>query len=134
MNSARVILAAYLGVFALMILGVELNAPMKDSFGILYHPIGRSFLLFLMSSMCLGLLEAWWEAALGMCYLICGSGYVYAYFRYPEYQRWDDCNESQVWANMRTAIRRRTNPWANPNGRSNLASDWTTFEEAETLL
>mmetsp|Transcript_20591 Transcript_20591/g.50562 ORF Transcript_20591/g.50562 Transcript_20591/m.50562 type:complete len:268 (+) Transcript_20591:151-954(+) len=133
-NSARVVLAAYLGIFALMILGVELNAPMKDSFGVLYHPIGRSLLLFLMSSMCLGILEAWWEAALGICYFICGAGYVYAYFRYPEYQRWDDYNESEVWANMRTAIRRRTNPWADPSGRSNLASDWTTLEEAETLL
>lgn len=133
-HSARVILAAYLGIFALMILGVELNAPMKDSFGILYHPIGRSLLLFLMSSMCLGILEAWWEAALGILYFLCGAGYVYAYFRYPEYQRWDDYNESQVWTNMRTAIRRRTNPWANPNEVRNLASDWTSLEETATLL
>jgi len=139
MNSARVILAAYLGIFALMILGVELNAPMKDSFGILYHPIGRSLLLFLMSSMCLGILEAWWEGALGIFYFICGAGYVFAYFRYPEYQRWDGYNdseswESQSWRNMRTAIRRRTNPWARPSGRNNLASDWTTLDETQTLL
>lgn len=132
-NSARVVLAAYLGIFALMILGVELNAPMKDNFGVLYHPIGRSVFLYLMSSMCLGILEAWWEGMLGIAYFLCGTGYIFAYFRYPEYQRWDDYNESEVWSNMRTAIRRRTNPWAHPSG-SNLASDWTTLEETQTLL
>eukprot|EP00980_Cylindrotheca_fusiformis_P001456 scaffold345_cov134-Cylindrotheca_fusiformis.AAC.67 len=134
LHQARVVIAAYLGFFALLLLGVELNAPMKDSFGILYHPLGRSALLFLMSSMCFGILEAWWEAVLGVAFLICSLGYVFAYWRYPEYRRWDDYNESGAWENVRTAIRRRTIPWANPTD-DNIASGWQTVQrESQSLL
>lgn len=134
LHQARVVIAAYLGFFALLLLGVELNAPLKDNFGILYHPLGRATMLFLMSTMCFGILEAWWEGVLGVSYLVCGVGYAYAYCQYPEYRRWDDYNESQVWENVRSAIRRRTNPWANPSAE-NSPSDWDTIQqETQSLL
>jgi hypothetical protein len=136
LHQARVVIAAYLGIFALLLLGVELNAPMKDNFGILYHPLGRGAMLFLMSTMCFGILEAWWEGFLGISFLVCGVGYAYAYCQYPEYRRWDDYNESQVWENVRTAIRRRTNTnsWADPS-EDNMASNWNTVQqESRSLL
>jgi hypothetical protein len=140
LQPARVVLAAYLGFFCLFLLGVELNAPLRDNFGILYQPLGRSFLLFLMSTLCFGVLETWWEFLLGTSFLACGAGYVYAYVKYPEYRRWQDHNDinndnSQVWQSVGRAMRRRrTNPWAHPYN-SNLASDWKTVQqESQSLL
>lgn len=71
---AKVVLGGYLGVFCMLLLGVELKAPLRDNFGILYHPLGRAVLLYLMSGMCFGILFTWWEIILGLAFILCGSG------------------------------------------------------------
>jgi hypothetical protein len=123
---AKVVLGAYLGIFCLLLLGVELNAPLRHNFGILYHPLGRGALLFLMAGMCFGILAAWWEALLGMAFFACGVGYVYCYARYPEYRRWQDYNDNQVWKEVRSMVQRNT------TGTTNAAISWAQPNDADS--
>lgn len=130
---AKVVLGGYLGVFCMLLLGVELNAPLRDNFGILYHPLGRAVLLFLMSGMCFGILFTWWEIALGSSFILCGSGYVYAYIKYPEYRRWQSYNDNNVWKEAKNAARASI-AWANPNGSVPDLSNWNTVAEEQQSL
>jgi hypothetical protein len=131
---AKVVLGGYLGVFCILLLGVELNAPLRDNFGILYHPLGRAVLLFLMSGMCFGILFTWWEIILGLAFILCGSGYVYAYIKYPEYRRWQSYNDNKVWEEVKTAARASI-AWANPNGSApDLSNRNTIADEQQSLL
>lgn len=107
-HAAKVVLGGYLALFSLLLLGVELNAPLRDNFGVLYHPLGRGFLLFLMSSMCFGIYIDWWELLLCVAFFGCSAGYVYAFIKFPEYRRWQDYNDNQVWSDVRSAVRQRT--------------------------
>lgn len=90
----EIVLGAYLGIFCLLVLGVELNVPLRDSFGFLYNPLTRGLTLLLMSTMALGVLKSWWESLLGLAFVVTGVGYVYTYIRHPEYRRWQDYNQS----------------------------------------
>lgn len=122
-HAAKVVLGGYLAFFSLLLLGVELNAPLRDSFGVLYHPLGRSFLLILMSSMCYGIHIDWWELLLCIAFFGCSCGYIYAYIKYPEYRRWQDYHDNHVWADMRTAVRQQAFgenavQWADPAQRT----------------
>ena len=134
-DPSKVVLAGYLGVLSLLVLGVELNAPLRDSFGFLYNPIGRGALLYLMSTMCFGLLDAWWESILGISFVICGTGYLYAYAKYPEYRRWEDHNENlRTWSEVRSVISRKVNSWSSPTARYD-ASEWARAQrETQSLL
>lgn len=133
---AKVVLGAYLAAFCLLLLGVELNAPLRDNFGVLYHPLGRGALLFLMSGMCFGILAAWWEILLGLAFLICSFGYVYAYIKYPEYRRWQDYNDNEIWQEVKSVINKRGGvAWARPSSESDLAAGWNTArQETQSLL
>jgi hypothetical protein len=131
---AKVVLGAYLGVFCLLLLGVELNAPLRDNFGVLYHPIGRGAMLMLMSGMCFGILAAWWEVLLGLAFMISGGGYWYAYIKYPEYRRWQDYNDNQIWKHIRESVNRRSIAWARPSS-SDLSKSWDRAQhESQSLL
>lgn len=140
-DPAKVVLGAYLGVFCLLILGVELNAPLRESFGFLYNPLTRGFVLLLMSTMSVGILKSWWESVLGVAFVVCGVAYIVVYIRYPEYRRWQDYNASrptafqearQYWmgSNVRTSV------WATPDaGRERIAWDVVQVNsEARALL
>jgi hypothetical protein len=119
---AKVVLGAYLGVFCVLVLGVELNAPLRDNFGFLYNPLTRGMVLLLMSTMCIGILKSWWESLLGVSFIICGVGYIYTYIKYPEYRRWQDYNSNRpsTWQEAREYwVGRgngnvRTSVWADP--------------------
>ena len=93
-NPSEMVLGLYLGLFCLLLLGVELNLPLRDKFGFLYNPLWRGLSLILMSTMALGVLNSWWESLLGVAFIITGIGYVYTYIRHPEYRRWQDYNQS----------------------------------------
>jgi hypothetical protein len=139
---AKVVLGAYLGVFCLLVLGVELNAPLRDSFGFLYNPLTRGLVLLLMCTMCLGILKSWWECLLGVAFVICGVGYVYTYIRYPEYRRWQDYNANRpsTWQEARqywTGPNVRTSAWADPDdgqGRNPWDVVNQASSEAQALL
>lgn len=139
-SPASVVLGAYLGIFCLLLLGVELNAPLKENFGFLYYPLGRAFLLFLMAGMSVGILVAWWEGLLGIAFAICGGGYIYCYWKYPEYRRWQDYKDNQVWADIRgfaqrNAPRAITQSWAQPSGDDDIANGWHAVQrETQSLL
>jgi hypothetical protein len=140
-DPARVVLGAYLGIFCLLVLGVELNAPLRDSFGFLYNPLTRGFVLLMMSTMCFGILKSWWESLLGLAFVVCGLSYIFVYVRYPEYRRWQDYNASRptAWQEARQywmGSNVRTSVWATPeDGQDRFA--WTvvqTSSEARALL
>jgi hypothetical protein len=145
---SKIVLGAYLGVFCLLILGVEMNAPLRDNFGFLYNPMTRGMVLLMMSSMCMGILKSWWEYLLGIAFVIVGMGYVYTYIKYPEYRRWQDYNENrpsawqdlqQYWMNSQRGggSWRSSFIWANPD---HDPPDWdvirhtTSSSEARSLL
>jgi COPI associated protein len=139
---SKVVLGAYLGVFCVLILGVEMNAPLRDNFGFLYNPMTRGMVLLMMSSMCIGILKSWWESLLGIAFVLVGIGYVYLYIRYPEYRRWQDYNENRpsAWQDLRhwmNSERGRSSVWANPDGDHDPFA-WTLSQqsssEARSLL
>jgi hypothetical protein len=131
---AKVVLGAYLAAFCLLLLGVELNAPLRDNFGVLYYPLGRAALLFLMSGMCFGILAAWWEVLLGLAFFACASGYVFAYIKYPEYRHWQDYNDNEVWKEVKSVMNNGSIAWARPSA-SDLASGWNAAQqESQSLL
>jgi COPI associated protein len=103
-HPAKVVLGGYLAFFSLLLLGVELNAPMQDLFGVLYHPLGRGIVLALLSSMSYAISIAWWEIILCAAFAGCSGGYLYAYIKYPEYRRWQDYNDNRIWSDMRQAV------------------------------
>jgi hypothetical protein len=106
-DPSQVVLGAYLGFFCLLLLGGEFNHPdLKDNFGFLYYPLSRGITLLMMCTMCLGILNKWWESLLGLNFGIVGAGYIYAYIRYPEYRRWQHYNER-----MPTAWQEATMYW-----------------------
>jgi hypothetical protein len=139
---AKVVLGAYLGIFCLLILGVELNAPLRDNFGFLYNPLTRGLTLLLMCTMCFGILKSWWECILGVAFVTCGMGYIYTYIKYPEYRRWQDYNANRptTWREARQywmGSNVRTSAWANPDdGQERTAWDVInqTSNEAQALL
>lgn len=145
-HAAKVVLGGYLAFFSFLLLGVELNAPLRDNFGVLYHPLGRGFLLFFMSGMSFGFHIDWWELVLCVAFFACSFGYIYAYIKYPEYRRWQDYNDNQVWADVRSAMRQTaatTADWADPLSQrtaSHILSgaaplSWTeTQRETQSLL
>jgi hypothetical protein len=140
-DPAKVVLGVYLGIFCLLVLGVELNAPLRDNFGFLYNPLTRGFILLMMSSMCFGILKSWWESILGLAFIVCGLAYIIVYIRYPEYRRWEDYNATRpsVWNETRQywmGSNVRTSVWATPDaGHERIA--WNviqTSSEARSLL
>ena len=140
-HPAQVVLGAYLGFFCLLILGVELNAPLQDNFGFLYDPLSRGFILLMMSGMSIGILNSWWESLLGLALGMVGIGYIYTYITYPEYRRWQNYNERlpTAWqeAKMywRNSGRRGSSAWADPNNVSNnMMGIAQTASEARSLL
>lgn len=127
-NPSLVVLGAYLFFFSFLVLGAELNHPaLKDNFGFLYYPLSRGFVLLLMSGMCLGILDKWWESLLGLAFGVVGFGYVYTYIQYPEYRRWNHYNErlptawqeaKMYWYGDNSV---RTASWADPRSGSIIA-------------
>lgn len=122
LHPAQFVLGAYLGIFCVLILGAELNNDyFKDNFGFLYDPLSRGFVLIMMSGMCLGILNSWWESLLGLAFLFVGCGYIYTYTQFPEYRRWQSYNErmptasqesKMYWAESRETV--STAAWATP--------------------
>eukprot|EP00531_Pseudo-nitzschia_arenysensis_P002432 CAMPEP_0116134750 /NCGR_PEP_ID=MMETSP0329-20121206/10817_1 /TAXON_ID=697910 /ORGANISM="Pseudo-nitzschia arenysensis, Strain B593" /LENGTH=305 /DNA_ID=CAMNT_0003629491 /DNA_START=431 /DNA_END=1348 /DNA_ORIENTATION=+ len=126
-DPSQVVLGAYLAFFCLLVLGAEFNSPvLQDKFGFLYYPLSRGFILLLMSGMCLGVLNLWWESLLGIAFGSVGIGYVYTYIKYPEYRRWNHYNERMptAWQEAKmywygeSSV--RTASWADTRGNSNL--------------
>lgn len=134
-HPAKVVLGAYLGIFASLLLGVEINIPLRDNFGFLYHPLGRGFLLFLMSGMAFGILADWWEILLSLAFFLCGFGYVYLYGKYPEYRRWQDYNDNQVWQEVRSVMSKQgVSTWTQPSV-TDISAGWSTVQrETQSLL
>jgi hypothetical protein len=119
---AKTVLGGYLAVFCILFLGVDLGWKLQDTIGILYHPLGRGFLLLFMASMCFGILASWWESLLGIAFLGCGGMYIYAYCSYPEYRRWQSYEENTMWQDVKDAMKQRSHGWADPDAVVSVAS------------
>lgn len=124
-NPAQVVLGAYLGLLCLLVLCAEFNhKALRDNFGFLYFPLSRGIVLLMMSGMCLGILNQWWESLLGLAFGGVGWGYIYTYIKYPEYRRWQHYNErmptawqeaKMYWAGESSI---RTAAWADPRNNN----------------
>jgi hypothetical protein len=119
---AKTVLGGYLAVFCILFLGVDLGWKLQDTIGILYHPLGRGFLLLFMASMCFGILASWWESLLGIAFLGCGGMYIYAYCSYPEYRRWQSYEENTMWQDVKDAMKQRSHGWADPDAVVSVAN------------
>jgi hypothetical protein len=149
LEPSKLVLGMYLGVFCILLLGVELKTSfsprLRDNFGFLYNPMTRGFVLVIMSSMCFSLLKSWWECVLGVAFFIVGVGYIYTYVKYSEYRRWQDYNENamtaswqdvrQYWMRSEHGNGRLSSVWADPEGAWNTVKQTTTaIDEARSLL
>ena len=140
-HPAQVVLGAYLAFFCLLLLSAELNnQELRDNFGVLYYPLSRGFFLLMLSSMCLGILNRWWESLLGVNFAIVGAGYIFAYIKYPEYRRWQHFNERMptAWQEAKmywSGEVVRTAAWASLQGSPSNESPQTAIpRETQALL
>lgn len=130
MQPPTVVFGAYLGFFSLLFLGVDVNLNLRDNFGILYQPLGRGFLLLLMASLAFGSWATWWEFLLGMAFLGCGCGYLYAYWTYPEYRRWQSYGDNTIWQEVKS-VARKSIIWADPDAVASTLN-WDTAPGADS--
>lgn len=129
-NPSQVVLGAYLAFFCLLVLSAELNnQSLRDNFGVLYYPLSRGFFLLMMSGMCLGVLQKWWESLLGMNFAVVGLGYIYTYIKYPEYRRWQHFNER-----MPTAWQEAKMYWAGETVNTATWSSLTGVSERVPMI
>jgi len=125
-NPSQVVLGGYLAFFCILVLSAEFNnQSLKDNFGVLFYPLSRGLFLLLMSGMCLGILQKWWESMLGLNFAVAGFGYIYAYIRYPEYRRWEHFNER-----MPTAWQEAKMYWA---GETVNTAAWSSLPGADRV-
>jgi hypothetical protein len=69
----------------------EVHAPfLRDNFGLLFHPSGKAFMLFLMASMCVGQNNNIFELVLGSVFAINALFTCYLMCQYPGYRRQED--------------------------------------------
>ena len=124
MQPITVVLGAYLGFFSLLFLGVDVNLNLRDNFGVLYNPLGRGFMLLLMAGLSFGSWASWWEAFLGIAFLGCGCGYLYAYCAYPEYRSWQNYGDNTIWQEVKS-VARKSIVWADPDAVASTLN-WDT--------
>ena len=143
-DPSQAVLGGYLGFFCLLMLGGEFNnKDLKDNFGFLYFPLSRGMVLLMMSGMCLGILDKWWESLLGLAFGCSGIGYIYAYIKYPEYRRWQHYNERMptAWRELKmywnNQERINTASWADPRNSTLVTprgSEIGSSSETQSLL
>mmetsp|Transcript_13170 Transcript_13170/g.15076 ORF Transcript_13170/g.15076 Transcript_13170/m.15076 type:complete len:251 (+) Transcript_13170:63-815(+) len=90
LKPARAILGIYLTLFAILLCGYELDMLFSEQielyFGILYHPIGRSAIIFLMGGLAIGQ-GGILDFLLGFVFIGSAVYTVVTYIWYPEYRR-----------------------------------------------
>mmetsp|Transcript_22283 Transcript_22283/g.33693 ORF Transcript_22283/g.33693 Transcript_22283/m.33693 type:complete len:240 (+) Transcript_22283:104-823(+) len=90
LHPARAILGLYLSFFAIILFGYELNMFLAEQieryFGILYHPIGRSFLLLMMGGLSVGQ-GGILNYLLGAIFVFSAVYTTLTFIWYPEYRR-----------------------------------------------
>eukprot|EP00549_Striatella_unipunctata_P026151 CAMPEP_0118691276 /NCGR_PEP_ID=MMETSP0800-20121206/10586_1 /TAXON_ID=210618 ORGANISM="Striatella unipunctata, Strain CCMP2910" /NCGR_SAMPLE_ID=MMETSP0800 /ASSEMBLY_ACC=CAM_ASM_000638 /LENGTH=191 /DNA_ID=CAMNT_0006589029 /DNA_START=138 /DNA_END=713 /DNA_ORIENTATION=- len=113
-NPGRMVLGGYLSFFALILCCFELNTPtiqkpLEDKFGLIMHPLGRSFFLFLMGGLCLG--QGGLQAILGFVLMGNAIYTTYVFLRYPDYRKMHE-EQPDLVSNAADKVARFA--WANP--------------------
>jgi len=121
LQPAKAVLGVYLSFFAGLLCCFEFHNPWVDKIideqcGILRHPIGRSFILLLMSGLAMGQATIV-DFILGLVFLANAIFTVVAFIRYPEYRRQ---TEEQPDLFQAAKTRARQYAWANPEKVTNL--------------
>jgi hypothetical protein len=112
LQPARAVLGIYLSFFALLLCGYELDMVLTEKielyFGLLYHPVGRSFVLMLMGGLAIGQ-NGILDLLLGLVFIWSSLYTLTTFCWYPEYRRrteqrrdlYEEANEAvavQTWA------------------------------------
>jgi hypothetical protein len=135
LQPARAILGIYLSFFAGLVCCFEFHNPWTDSiiqdqFGLLNHPIGRSFILLLMGGLAIGQATVL-DFLMGLVFVSNAILTTYAFLRYPEYRRQTD-EQSDIF---QVAKSRATQyAWANPAVLSGLVGGGGGGGEREGLM
>jgi hypothetical protein len=91
LDPARVILGCYRSFFSIVLLCYESHTPyvrtmIIDQFGLIHHPVGRTFFLLLLSGLSIGqgpILDIF----VGGLFILTAIMTFYAFIKYPEYRR-----------------------------------------------
>jgi hypothetical protein len=89
LHPARAVLGMYLTMFALLLLCFEAGLGrdfIRQQFGLLYHPIGRSFILLQMGGLAIGQ-GGILDGLLGCAFLASSLYTIVTFCWYPEYRR-----------------------------------------------
>jgi hypothetical protein len=121
LQPARAILGIYLSFFAGLLCCFEFHNPwtdkiIQDQFGVLNHPIGRSFILLLMGGLAIGQATLF-DFLLGLVFGVNAILTTYAFIRYPEYRRQTE-EQSDIFQVAKS--RAAQYAWANPAALSGL--------------
>lgn len=131
---SKVVLLGYLVVLASILLGSEVTTIWKvppvdlwlrDHCGWLYHPLSKSFFLYFMGSLCVGL-GGWWETLLGLLYGASATVLLVAWSYYPEFRH--------MYREVEQAAPRRVINQQSWSYYSNSLSDFVKETDATSLL
>jgi len=136
-HPARAVLSAYLCFFASLLCCFELHTPwvsriIEEQFGMLQHPISRSFFIFLIVGLCWGQGTGILELALGGVFLFNAFYTIFAFIRYPEYRR---MNDEIPQRDLISAAREQATgyAWANPDQANKVVGETSSFIQHLTV-
>lgn len=141
LHPARAVLGVYLIIFSLLLGLYELHTPsissmLRDNFGILYHPLGRSLFLVIMGGLCMG--QSWiLFYILGAVFVLSAMDTLYCYLKFPQYRRMMQDHDSDLWMAAKNRASRYS--WARPetigllvNNNASTAEDGSSGVAAST--
>jgi hypothetical protein len=117
LHPARAVLGMYLSFFALLLGGYEVDIMGRDAikhyFGMVHHPVGRSFLLFLMGGLAIGQ-GGILDLLLGVVF--CWSSFytMLTYCWYPQYRQQTSLEDGEGARQSLYQQAMGHNSWANP--------------------
>lgn len=89
-HPARAVLGLYLSFFSLLLLGYEIDMfgrnQIRQYFGLLHHPVGRSFVVFLMGGLAIGQ-GGIFDLLVGIVFVWSALYNLVTYIWYPQYRQ-----------------------------------------------
>lgn len=117
LNLSELVLGVCLCGFALLLCSWEMHVPVlgeaiRENFGIVYHPFGRSAFFVMMGGLCIG--QGGLELYLGAVILLNAIYTIYFPCRYPHYYKaYEECGEEDMRElAARAKARRQGHAWA----------------------
>lgn len=126
----KLVLAGYLAFLSFVLLMVEMlsifhvasiDARLKENFGLLRHPMGKTMFIYLLATLCWGI-GGLMEMIIGVVYFLSATVLFTAWVTYPEFRRpFEDEDKEEDEGQKRPPLAPRSASW------SQYSSSFSTF-------